>query len=288
MGFMRNFSAEVRKWGLWSACKIYFDLFLNFAELKNRPYLKPLQFVLARIVFAYQIRLAVPVFVFQMGKVGSTSIYTNLVRFHAGVVAHSHNFLKDDPRYQIRRLYRWAVIEKKPINIISLVREPISRNISALFQNYERDMGIPFDGERISFEKLKEVLLSQYNLGHTRWFERRIQSIFGLDVYATPFPQSGFATFSRDNVRLLVVRSELSNNEKETVIKEFLGLKKFQIINANVGAEKDYAGQYRKFKSMLRLPADYVNMLCDSKFARHFYPSDVIEAVRSSWNQSSN
>lgn len=286
-GFIKNFYNEAGKWGLLGAWKIYFDHFVHYAELKNRPYFKPLQSALAKIVFEFQIRRNTPVFVFQMGKVGSTSIYLNLVRFHPGAVVHSHNFLEEHKRYQTRRLYRWAALEKKPINIVSLVREPISRNVSALFQNYERDLGIPFDGERISFEKLQEALLLNYHIGQTRWFERRIQAIFGIDVYATPFPVSGYATYSKDNVRLLVMRSELPNSEKETVIKEFLGLKKFQIINANVGAEKDYAEQYRKFKSIVRLPVDYVNTMCDSKFARHFYSADVIEKARTVWSQPS-
>jgi hypothetical protein len=287
-GFIKNFISESKKWGTVGAFKIYFDHFLHYAELNDRPLLKPLQSFLAKVVFEIQIHKATPVFVFQMGKVGSTSIYLNLVRFYPGAVVHSHNFLEDHKRYQTRRLYRWAVTDKKPIQIVSLVREPISRNISALFQNYQRDLGIPFHEDNVDYEKLEQVLLKQYHLGQTRWFERRIEAIFGMDVYATPFPASGHDSYAKDNVRLLILRLELPNGEKERVIKEFLGIKRFEIINANVGAEKDYADQYRKFKTAVRLPPDYVDTICNSKFARHFYAAEEIEKARVAWKRAAN
>ena len=90
------------------------------------------------------------------------------------------------------------------------------------------------------------------------------------------------------DVRLLVVRLEISNGEKEKAIREFLGLDRFQIVNANVGSEKNYAEQYAKFKSLVRLPKDYVGAICDSKFARHFYSPEVIEKARATWTQPSN
>jgi len=287
-GFIQNFASESKKWSFSGAFKIYFDHFLHYAELDDRPYLKPIQSFLAKIVFEIQLHRATPAFVFQMGKVGSTSVYLNLIRFYPGAVVHSHNFLEDHKRYQTRRLYRWAVIDKKPIKIVSLVREPISRNLSALFQNYQRDLGIPFDGEKVDYEKLEEVLLSRYHLGQTRWFERRIEAIFGLDVYATPFPARGYETYSKDNIELLVLRLELPNSEKERVIKEFFGLKRFEIVNANVGAEKDYAEQYRKFKSVVRLTPEYIDAICNSKFARHFYSAEDIEKVRVAWARAAN
>ena len=285
---IRNFSNEARRWGFTSALKIYFDRFINYSDLGNRRFAKASQSFLAKTVFWLQLRRGTPVFVYQMGKVGSTSVYLSLLRRLPGAVVHSHNFMADHPRYQTRRLYQWAIVEKRPINVISLVREPLSRNVSALFQNYQRDLGTPFNGEQVSYEKLMGVLLSKYHPGMTRWFEKHIQKNFGIDVYAEPFPESGFATYALENVRLLVVRLEISNGEKEKAIREFLGLDRFQIVNANVGSEKNYAEQYAKFKSLVRLPKDYVGAICDSKFARHFYSPEVIEKARATWTQPSN
>lgn len=280
------FFEDIHKWGWRDGFKIFIDRFVNFAELKKTPRLKPLQDSLANWLFDLKIRKSVPVFVYQMGKVGSLSVYYNLVRFYPGVVVHSHNFVEDHPRCQTRRLYRWAVTEKNPIYIISLVREPISRNISALFQNYQRDLGIPFHEDNVDHEKLEQTLLKHHHLGRTRWFESHIEAIFGLDVYAAPFPSRGYDTYSKNNVKLLILRTELPNGEKERIIKEFLDIKRFEMINANVSAEKDYADQYRKFKNTVRLPPKYVDALCNSKYARHFYAAEDIEKARAAWKRA--
>lgn len=286
--FITTFIRETKKWGAVDAFKIYFDHFIHRDGLKDRPFLKPLQSILTKAFFEIQLRRATPVFVFQMGKVGSTTIYLNLLRFYPGAVVHGHSFQDDHKRYQVRRLYQWAGVDKKPIHIISLVREPIARNVSALFQNYQRDLGIPLDADNMDHEKLKRVLMEQYHLGQMRWFERRVEALFGIDVYATPFPAGGYDTYSKGNVRLLVLRLEMPNSEKERVIREFLGLRRFEIINANISAEKDSAEQYRKFKSALKLPPEYVDDICNSKFARHFYPAEDIEKARAAWTRAAD
>ena len=45
-------------------------------------------------------------------------------------------------KFRVRTLYGEYKKDKIPIKIISLVREPISRNISAFFQGFEKHVGL--------------------------------------------------------------------------------------------------------------------------------------------------
>jgi Putative capsular polysaccharide synthesis protein len=225
-----------------------------------------------RLAFESKLRIATPVLVFQMGKVGSLSVHESLRRQHPGNVVHTHRFTADHDDSQVRRLFRWAFLQARPLDVISLTREPVSRNISAFFQNLERETGSPFAESRFSLEELRTIFLERYD--HElplEWFDRNIRAIFGIDVFATPFPACGVETYERGKVRLLVIRSEIDDTAKVRAIGDFLGLPAFRLVNTNVGADKEYADVYRAFKSQVQLPREYVERMRGSKYFRHFY-----------------
>ena len=247
--------------------------------------MKGYTFVLERYFFNSRLRCYPPILVFQMGKVGSTSIYESLLRVYPGVVLHAHKFYPRHPNWKIRRLYGFVVSKKRPLNIISLTREPIGRNISAFFQNFKRDTGVHYAKANIAIEDLGSLFLSRYK--HEiplKWFDKNIQENFGIDVYAAPFPECGFATYSNANVRLLVMRCEISDQEKVRAIHAFLGLKHFELVKRNVGEEKEYAQTYREFKNKVKLPPNYIAKFCESRYFKHFYDAAVIEKVKRRWS----
>ena len=229
---------------------------------------------------------ATPVLVYQMGKVGSTSIYQSLLKQYPGAVLHTHRFLQKHKRPQIRSLYRWAVVEKRPLKVISLTRDPISRNVSAFFENFERDIGIPFAESNFSIEELKTLFLSKDN--HElplKWFDNNILKNFDIDVFAEPFPEGGVSTYSHKNVELLIIHLEISDDEKINAIKSFLSMDHFEINNMNVGSNKDYSSSYRMFKEKVKLPATYIDEMCESKYFNHFYSKEEIDLVRNKWSE---
>jgi hypothetical protein len=251
--------------------------------------------VLMKVCFEYQERYYFnsrltrypPVFVFQMGKVGSTSIYESLLEFYPGVVLHGHRFHSHHENWKFRRLYNWAVLRKRPLKIISLTREPLGRNVSAFFQNFERETIVPYEKANFSIEDLRLLFLSRYRHDiPLEWFDKNIRETFGIDVYASPFPSSGYATYSNANVRLLVMRCEIRDEEKVKVIKDFLGLEQFQLLRKNVGEEKDYAATYREFRDKVKLPPEYIAKMCESRYFTHFYDAATIDGVREKWGAS--
>jgi len=175
----------------------------------------------------------------------------------------------------------------RPLNVISLTREPIGRNVSAFFQNFENHTGVPYHKANFSLEELKAIFLNKFADGRPlRWFDKNIKENFGIDVYANSFPKCGYDTYYHKNIRLLVMRSEINDNEKVKVIRDFLKLNEFQFFSKNISAEKEYASTYMDFKKNVKFPLDYIDQICKSKYFNYFYEQDVINRVRKKWSEN--
>ena len=176
-------------------------------------------------------------------------------------------------------------------NIISLVRDPIARNIATLFQvlsGFVPDWRERYANGKLDVRELQEWLIntSIINDSPNQWFDMQIKQIpaFGIDVYAEPFPKElGYKIYPGTScARLLLIRMENLNECAERAMYEFLGLKNFTIHNTNIGEDKDYAALYRAFKQT-PLPLEYVRKIYDTKFARHFYTELELEAFTKRW-----
>jgi hypothetical protein len=222
------------------------------------------------------------VFVYQMGKVASTSVHESIREQYQGVVLHDHTF-DHNSRYQpVRSLYRILQEEKVPLKVISLIREPIGRNISAFFENFERDSGVKYKNSKYTPVEVLNVFLT--NFKHREpldWFDENIKVNFGIDVYEKPFPKEGYTTYKNEEVELLLLRHDLNDNLKESLVKDFIDMKDFQLINRNIGSKKDYAEMYKKVLK-LPFPKEYVDNMLNSKYTGHFYKEDEAK-VRKKW-----
>lgn len=242
---------------------------------------------LDKISFELQLRAATPVLVYQMGKVGSSSVYHSLLKQYAGVVFHIHSFSPDDENPRLRRLFRRAISGKRPLYVISLTREPIGRNVSAFFENFKRDTGVDYANANFTLGELRTNFLSNYPHDiPLKWFDKNILANFGIDVFASPFPERGISTYSRNNIKLLVMKSEIDDKEKVRAINDFLGLTGFQLYNTNIGEKKEYTTTYKSFKDNVKLPPDYIAKMCDSKYFKHFYSKEIIAAANKKWSES--
>lgn len=222
-----------------------------------------------------------------MGKVGSSSVKHSLSYQYSGVVLQAHYFNANHEDWRVRRLYHWVIEGGKPLNVITLTREPIGRNVSAFFQNFEKHTGVPCHKAKFTLEELKQIFLEKFRNGKPlHWFDRNIKENFGIDVYLNSFPKCGHATYSNKNIRLLVMKSEIKDKEKILAIKNFLKLANFKIINRNIGEEKDYAMIYKDFKENIKLPFEYVDKMCKSKYFNYFYDESDIKAAKKKWSES--
>lgn len=242
-----------------------------------------------KLGFCRRLRMHDPIFVYQMGKVASRSIYESLYKTYAGAFIHGHAFIyPDHTPGEVRELYRYLHSDKPPnrMYVISMTRDRIARNISAFFTNFERIIGVKVEDSKFSIDQLRELFLKNYTHHEPLdWFDANIRLYFDIDVFATPFPCCGYAQYEKGPVRLLIFRCELEDEVKNKCVSDFLKMPQFRLVSTNIGTEKVYGGIYREFKKQVRLPKVYVDRMCDSKYFKHFYNPGFIENVRKRWSE---
>jgi hypothetical protein len=248
-----------------------------------------------------------PVLIYQMGKVGSTSISNSLEKFNIKPIFQLHfltknlketsedrDFFDTDKRrtiamklkkiFGMRRgylIYKNIIAPKKQVKIITLTREPIGRNLSAFFQNFERETGNKYQYSNLTPEEIGDIFIKFYpHHLPLNWFDKNIKNYLGIDVYEYPFPRKkGFLTIKNGNIDLLILKSELPNQSKEIAIAEFLQLTDFKILDKNIGDKKGYSDLYKKFKENLKLPKSYLEEMIHSRYFNHFYTEAEIKKV---------
>lgn len=220
-----------------------------------------------------------PVFIFQMAKVGSSTVFFSLKDFYRGFLLHAHDFSPHHRLSKVRALYQYYQKHPEaPIKLITLVRDPINRNISTFFQDYERYNGEQFEGSQLTHKTLKANFLN--NLKHEQpliWMDR-LKDQFGIDVYSKRFIGKDHLLFGNEqNVELILFRHDLDNERKAALLREFLGLKKLEVRNFNTSIRRVYGAAYRNFKKELKLPQAYLDRMKNSRYYQHFYAAEEIE-----------
>ncbi len=241
------------------------------------------------------------VLVYQMGKVGSSSIYEGLLREGLSNVYHCHrinptNIEKVDKAHEAKgniikegrlglRLHRRIRRNQISLRVITCVRMPVDRNISALFENYGMFSGVSVGAFPEDIASVRKLFLDNYDHDvPLEWFDVELKPVTGIDVYEYEFPHDvGHAVIRSHNTSVLIIKCELPDCEKERVIKSFLNLDSFSIKRRNVGIQKRYGALYKKILSKLRLPDDYVERMCNAKYTKHFYSDIEIGEMRNRW-----
>ena len=241
------------------------------------------------------------VLIYQMGKVASSTIHASLEA--AGVevfrvhvldpksVATACEQCRQTGRPVLKQLehsaavYEKLVLPRHPLKVITLVREPVGRNVSAYFQNLEEFWPGENPHERVPMDELIRGFLEKFpHHAPLTWFDREFHKFLGIDVFAHPFPQdTGMGRISAPPHEVLILRVEMDDAVKGEALAKFLGLERLAFVQKNVSSGKSYADAYRRFKTALRLPASYVDEMLGSKYARHFYSDAERARLREQW-----
>ncbi|MGH8536812.1 MAG: putative capsular polysaccharide synthesis family protein [Gammaproteobacteria bacterium] len=255
-----------------------------------------------------------------MGKVGSTSVYHSLRKACLNTaVYHIHVLTKEGIRWEeeayfgkSRRFFHKSGLLAKPglfqshylykqlsrnkqstrWKIITLVRDPIARNVSGLFSTIERwipDFYDRYSRKAIDTDELAEIFLHDY---HGRidsyefpfhWFSAELQPVFGIDVLSSEFPKSvGYKIYKSESIDLLLIKLEYLNQCFPAAIKEFLGFD-IPLTSANVAADKSYYPLYQEFTRALKLPDAYIEQQYSCNYVRHFYSESEIDTFIKKW-----
>lgn len=265
--------------------------------------------------------------IYQMGKVGSTSLSLSLKQelsdrpiFHIHYLTESlinsiavHNRTEFRPDMVKRCRNNWdsmlvreklnAGLGDKKLKVITMVRDPVARNISAFFQTLQIDHDTErscyhlrsFYGFETTATDDDVSTLGPFFLSHFEhdtplvFFDRELKGVLDVDVFATRFPkEKGYAILESDRAEVLVLRLEDLDQCVQEAIREFLGLEHFELGKFNVGKSKGYGGMYRTFLKTMALPASYLDQMYESRYARHFYTDHELAKFRDRWHLASN
>jgi hypothetical protein len=178
--------------------------------------------------------------------------------------------------------------------IISLVRDPVARNISAFFYNLKHHVPGFFEtnfykgkfyATQAGVDKLTDIFLRRLNHSFPlRWFDAQLRDLIDIDVFATPFPHGhGFAIYQSDKFDVLLMRTEDINRVAGKAISTFLEIDNFQVNTTNKGDQQAYADLYQSFLSLAHLPPDYLDEIYASQLVSHFYTQAEVEKFRTRW-----
>ncbi|MCB9222395.1 MAG: hypothetical protein H6615_11275 [Ignavibacteria bacterium] len=81
-----------------------------------------------KLLFKKHIKYSTPVFIYQMGKVASSSVHYSIKNYYNRICIHAHTFTPSHNDIQVKELYKHYKNNKVSIKIITLIREPIAKN----------------------------------------------------------------------------------------------------------------------------------------------------------------
>lgn len=241
------------------------------------------------------------VVIYQMGKVASSTIKATLAQIKGLNVIHTHHLSSNYTRNlnSIKRKMGWKttispesiddlynkIIHENEIYIISLVREPIGRNISAYFQNLDLIFKQDDAYKNIPFDQVLEGFFTKYP--HSipiTWFDNEFNEVLGFDIYNHDFPKDeGAVIINNKKYHILVMRHDIDDEKKQKYLQKLLNIKNIKIIRKNEASSKSYFEIYAKFIDKISFSDDYINNMLESKYTKHFFSIDDIEYLKSKW-----
>lgn len=253
-----------------------------------------------------------PIFVFQMGRVGSIAIQDSILLAYQALnipipVYHTHwqaNFEEleslarrdhAEPSQLLRALQvakevRRRIVDEPQVHckVISIVRDPVARNISTFFYalpEFIPDWETKVRSTTLTLQVLHQEFLAPraFHLTPEKWFDEQLKPVFGIDVFASEFPTgNGYKVYSSSKADLLVLRFEDFRKLSPFVFEEFLGLQDFELLNKNTGEERNTGGLYRMFKTQ-PIKHDYLERMYSTQYAHHFYSQEELHDFQKYW-----
>lgn len=247
---------------------------------------------------------ATPVLIQTYGKVGSTAIHAAIGTLPQFGSFQTH-FISEEGVGEARDIHRehdrdpihLKVGERlreelrkhpdKPVKVITLVRDPVARSVSNLFENPNLlDGGINL--RELPVDEVVALAAEQVlsSMDYTeRWFDRELNGVFGLDLFSHEFDkEEGFAIVEAGRVQLLAGKLELLANNGPAWLGRFLELgRDLEIDRRRARSSTGEASLYDQVRQNLKLPGDVLDTVYGGRVCRYFYTEDEIAGFRQHW-----
>ncbi|MEO1351481.1 MAG: putative capsular polysaccharide synthesis family protein [Cyanobacteria bacterium J06635_15] len=261
-------------------------------------------------------QLADKILIYQVGKVGSTSLYNTLKSTDLNAAIYHLHFLQPaavkrmtnhyksvfkkthtidqhviHSQYLRRQLDRGFDHSPSKWKIITLVRDPIARNLSSFFHElrYQPDFLKTENLDDLVISRITKQYFQQYPYQYHPfdWFDSELGAVFGIDPFATEFPhEKGYKIYTYDHVDLLILKLEKLSDCAQVALTEFLNIEKVSLKAANKGTQSKSGNLYKKFKQQVILPTDYLEIIYQCSKVKHFYSHAEIDKFYCQWTQS--
>ncbi len=237
--------------------------------------------------------MRVPV-VYTMGKVASSSVAGAIVR--AGLRCHDIHTLNtqlllkqardrlDRGQYPpnhvcVTMAWQNEIRNARRCIYVSMVRDPIARNLSAYFQK----LHVGGDSLNAAEASVAAFRATYPHLLPIHWFDKEFKRFLGIDIYDIPFDKARrFAVTER----FLLMRTDLDDAEKSRLLSAALGAK-IDVERENDSARKPYSSIYQSVLESTKFPAAFVEAMYSTKFARHFWTDEELAEFRERWTEAS-
>ncbi|ACV06880.1 hypothetical protein I6I18_07120 [Kytococcus sedentarius] len=180
----------------------------------------------------------------------------------------------------------------KPVVMLSVVRDPMAKNLSDFFQNTERytsDHRPLTDFSLSRAEELAEVFVSDFDHEVTvGWVDREVNDFMGVDVYAGEFDrEQGYQVAGEGNRRVAIARHDMLDRAFPGMTRDLLGQPIAMGGRVNDSSNKGYGALYARVRELVTLPEQRLREIYDSPFARHFFTEEEREAAVEQWSSTS-
>lgn len=268
-----------------------------------------------------------PIIILQMGKVGSTSIlhslqatslFSDVLQVHtlsnSGIREMEKRYWGHTPVLLRKSLLPetthvfishslMSLLRRTPNGhwkIITLVRDPIARNVSEFFYSVDTTKSDPhlpdfytrYRSGDLKTSDLIDRFLERFSESSREyevplnWFDVEFRDALGVDIFSSEFPVSkGYQIINTSDFEILILKLESLRECYRSAFREFLGLHNLILNTANAASQKDYSAAYNSFIREVRLPYSYVSKVYQSKLVRHFYHDQEIDQFVIKWHK---
>ena len=255
------------------------------------------------------------VIIYQMGKVGSTTIHSALDAANLPFPIYKVHFLSDEgmahgetfhqktlkvpwestPHIQTSRLLRQQISDDPTIQwrIITLVREPIGRELSEFFQYVHSlypdlldEAGEIDKGRALKILRTKFMFYKPEESYTARWFDMEIKQMFDIDVYAHPFDSdAGYSIIKQGNVSLLILRLEDLDTTFAPGVAQLLQVDTpIDLVRSNVRSQQKRGDVYQQIVQEFKVRSAVCQRIYASRYATHFYAEAERATFAEKWS----
>lgn len=222
--------------------------------------------------------------VYQPGKVGSVSL-TKAISGAGALANHYHwisnskgEFYSEKDEY-VARVRAGEIIGE---NVITPVREPMARNLSAFFYNFRKYVK---NWRAAKPESIQAQFMAKYDWAiPDRWF-LELDDVYRFVPYVEPFDwERGYKIYEHLGNHFLILRVEDFERVMVRALKEFVGLDvEYKHENRTITRGGHNVVERYRLTKELPYPKEYVDKVYEMRYVRHFYSPGDIEMFKRRW-----